>query len=311
MQLIGHQKQWQFLKKTADSGKLPHAYLFQGEEQLGKKTLAIEFAKYLNCENRKSAPCQICRPCQDIQKRQYPDFILIEPKAKEIQIVQIRELSWKLSLRSYWASFKIAIIDSAHLMNQEAQNCFLKTLEEPKGNTLLMLVSEFPEMLFTTILSRVQKIRFYPVSAKEIEKHLKDKNIPLEKAQEITHYSYGRPGRAISFLSDSQKLENYKQKIKEIVKIGNSDFHLRFQYAKDLSGDAENVKEILDIWLRFFRKILMDKVGPNKSSSTSHFNNYSTTRLKRIIELIQNTNHWLSNTNINTRLALEILMLEL
>ena len=111
--MIGHQKQRQLLKVLSESSRIPHGLLFSGQDQLGKKTLAIEFIKYLNCLSKKK-PCQTCRSCQDIDKNNHPDFILIEPDGKEIKISQIRDLIWKLSLYSYSAPFKTAIIDNAH-----------------------------------------------------------------------------------------------------------------------------------------------------------------------------------------------------
>ncbi|PIP23493.1 MAG: DNA polymerase III subunit delta' [Candidatus Nealsonbacteria bacterium CG_4_10_14_0_2_um_filter_38_17] len=349
MVIIGHQKQWQFLKKSADLGKLSHAYLFQGQEQLGKRTLALEFVKYLNCEKSEKRPCQTCRSCQDVQKGQYPDLVIIEPQGKEIQIAQIRELSWHLSLKPYSSSLKTVIIDNAHLMNQEAQSCFLKTLEEPKGNSLLVLITDYPEMLFSTILSRVQKIKFSSVSAEEIKSYLKEKGYLLKTAEEIVHFSFGRPGQAINFAVDPQRLESYKEKIKELLKISNSDFSLRFQYAKDLSENSAFVKDTLEIWLRFFRGMLINSISANPTIIKS-FNNYSVSKMelprprrdgvslrassfsgslpaqadtpddgalgysaakiKKIIENLQKINYWISNTNVNARLALEILMLE-
>ena len=99
--IVGHQKQWEFLKKAAELGKLSHAYLFYGEQQLGKKALAIEFIKFLNCQAEQK-PCQNCKNCRDIERRVYPDFILVEPNRsnKEIQIFQIKELIEKYKAKN-------------------------------------------------------------------------------------------------------------------------------------------------------------------------------------------------------------------
>ncbi len=295
--LIGHQKIWQFLKQSAELNKLSHAYLFSGQEKLGKKTLAIKFVNWLFKE--------------DIQKRQHPDFNLIEPIKKEIQISQIRDLNWRLSFRTLAAPLKAAIIDQAHSMNQEAQNCFLKTLEEPKGKTLLILISEYPEALFPTILSRVQKIKFYPVKKTEIEEYFKKKGIGEKESAEILKFSLGKPGKVVDFISDSEKLEAQKRAISDLIKILNSDLNLRFQYTKNLSSKepqreqiSNRVKEILNIWLLYFRNILIktENFQPQK---------YSFDKLKNILKLIQKTNFLISTTNVNPKLALEILMLEL
>jgi len=306
--IIGHQKQWEFLKKCAESGKLSHAYLFLGQEKLGKKTLALEFIKLLNCENPGLSPCQTCRSCQDIQKRQHPDLTMVEPEKKAIQISQIRDLSWKLSLRPYSASFKAAIIDQAHSMNQEAQSCFLKTLEEPKGKALLILITEYPEMLFPTILSRVQKIKFYPVKKTEVEEYLKSQAISEKESEQIGELCLGKPGLAVDFVKLPQKLEIQKQKIEELTFLTSSDLASRFQYAKEITRQSQNLKETLDIWLKHFRGILLSKIHGKEDENFRH---YPLNKLRNILKLVQSTNFLISTTNVNPRLALEILMLEL
>lgn len=248
--MINHQKQWQFLKKSAELGRLPHALLFYGQKGLGKKALAIEFSKFL------------------IGKTSPPDFILIEPQGKEIQIAQIRSLMQGLSFKPYLADFKIAVLNKAHLMTQESQNCFLKFLEEPTDKTYLILITEYPAMLLPTILSRVQKLRFFP-----------------EKDFEI---------------------EDNKDLISDLVKMSESDLASRFQYAKNIS--TEDLRGTLDIWLRYFRKIFINRLTGQR---TEDFNQYSLTKLKDIIRQIQSTNYLISTTNLNPRLALEILLIEL
>jgi len=297
--LIGHQKQWQFLKKSAKSGKISHAYLFSGPEHLGKKKIALEFVKLIN---EWQGPAEGGR----VVGGWSPDLILIAPQqGGEIQISQIKELIQKLSLKSYSAPFKCAILDKAHLMNQEAQNCFLKTLEEPKGKTLLVLITESPEMLFPTIRSRCEIIKFFPVKAAEIENYLENQGISRKESAQIIKLSMGRPGLAIDFISDPQKLENQKRIIKELIEISKSDLSFRFQYVRDLSKNP-NLKEILEVWLFYFRSILLGSLTPKFKSP-----GYTPPRLKNILKKIQSTIFLISNTNINSRLALEILMLEL
>ena len=292
--IIGHQKQWQFLRKSLELGKRAHAYLFSGETQLGKKKFALEFAKLINGENFDFG---------------HPDLILIEPyEGREIQIIQIRELIQKLSLKPYSAFLKVAMIDQAHLMNSEAQNCFLKTLEEPKGNTILILITEAPETLFPTIRSRCEIIKFYPVKISEIENYLESQGISKEKSKAIAKLSLGRPGLAIDFLTNPQKLENQKKVIEELIKIssGKTSLSLRFQYAKDLVMNPE-LSEILNIWLSYFRTLLLEQFLPPEVKKPE----YPFSKLKNIIKQIQNTIFLISTKNINPRLALEILMLEL
>ncbi|MEK7482318.1 MAG: DNA polymerase III subunit delta', partial [Patescibacteria group bacterium] len=231
--LIGHHKQRQYIRTLAQSGKLPHALLFAGERGLGKKTAALEFAMALNCQNTTAGqkPCFVCRACSDIQKNQYPDLAIVEPEKKEIQISQTRDLIWRLSLRPYNSVLKIAVIDDAHLMNSEAQNCLLKTLEEPSGQALLILISDQPSTLLSTILSRVEKINFYPVAKKEIETVLVSQGASADLARELGELSMGRPGEAIDFFREPEKLKTYRQRLSEVSRLIGDDFTERFQYA--------------------------------------------------------------------------------
>ena len=138
-------KQWQYLKRMAELGKVPHALLFYGNDYTKAKSTALDFVKLLNPE---------------IKREIHPDLIIVEPQGKEISIAQIRDLHSKLNFRAYSAPFKSVIINKAHLLNQEAQSAFLKLLEEPKGQTLFILITQYPEMLLPTILSRVERLRF-------------------------------------------------------------------------------------------------------------------------------------------------------
>jgi DNA polymerase III subunit delta' len=321
--IIGHQKQREYLKSIAKSGKVPHALIFSGQEKLGKKTIALEFISLLFN--------------QDCAK--HPDLIFIEPTESEIQIAQIRELNWKIALKSYSAPFKAAILDQSHLMNIEAQNCFLKTLEEPKGKSVLILIAEYPERLLPTILSRCQIIKFYPVEKKEIENYLKGQGIKEEESKIITQISQGKPGMVMDFLADPQKKEERQKLIGDLIKLINSHLSFRFQYAKTLSEEA-NLGDILNIWLVFFREMLISKLNGNDkfpkysfqkinypvhegtgypfgqvcfgdSISANITAGYSVAKIKNILNKIQNIIYLISTTNVNSKLALEMIMLEL
>jgi len=329
--IIGHKKQWEFLKKSFEYNKIPHAILFCGQERLGKKKLAIEFAKFINCSSKFSnRPCQICRNCQDIEKGIHPDFILVEPDNQitrknidnsgyysgSIKIETIRELILKLSLRCYLSSYKVAIIDNAHLMTNEAQNSFLKLLEEPKGNVIIILVTGYPEFLLPTILSRLQKIRFFPVKREEIEEYIVSKGGSLKDAKYISLISFNKPGLAVEYFLNPKTIEKRKNIIADLEKIVNSDFASRFQYVKDLLEKENffNTSEILNIWLNYFRFIMLSKLSILQFKTRLVNNNvikYPLSKIVRIISTIQSIDFLLSITNVNPKLAFEILMMEL
>jgi DNA polymerase III delta prime subunit len=245
-----YQKQWQFLQKMAELGKTPHALLFYGFDASGLKELALRFVALLNRQN--------------VGKGIQPDLFLIGPgDEREIKIGQIRELRTKLSLKSYSAPFKSVIIEGAHFLNQEAQSAFLKMLEEPKGKTIFILITEYPEMLLPTILSRVERLRFYS---------------PLKSYQ--------------------------KEEIEELLKLHRADLAQRFSYVKKLAETPQALSETLGTWLKYFRELLI-------ASAHGQAQGYSLFRLRKIIKTLQTTDFLISTTNVNPRLALEILMLEL
>lgn len=276
--IIGHQKQRQYLRRLAELDKIPHALLFSGPEKVGKKTIALEFAKSLVGESR----------------GQHPDLILVSPEdgGEEIKIAQIRDLIWKLSLKPYSAPVKIAVIDGVDKMTGDAQNCFLKTLEEPKERTFLILITEHQEGLLATILSRCQIIKFYPVSGKEIGDYLKEKGLNQPAIGEIMDSATGLPGRAIEIFLEPQKLAEIKKTAGELQEIMEKDLAYRFQQAKILA-EKDNLREILKIWQNCLRKSLF----MNKNFA--------------ILKQLQNVNYLIQNTNVNRKLALEILMLEI
>lgn len=284
--LIGHQKQMEFLRNSLKAGKNSHAYLFSGPAKIGKKTLALFWLSEI------------------FKKDNHPDVILVNPQGDEIKISQIRDLIWKLSLKPHSSDFKAALIDDAHLMNTEAQNAFLKTLEEPKGNVFLFLITDQPESLLPTIISRVQIVKFYPLNSEKIKDFLKNKGVAERLTEEISQISLGRPGVAIDFISDPLKIDLFRKSLEEIKKISESDLYFRFQYAKSVSEDAQYLKNNLDIWLGYFRSILLTETKKEKNQKT-----YSSLKLKNIIDNIQKTKMLISNTNVNPKLALEALML--
>lgn len=281
--IIGHQKQQNFLKRIVSSGNIPHALLFTGPEELGKKTIALELISSIFKDNLLN----------------HPDFRLIEPETEQIKIAQIRELNWKLSLKPIKAPLFGAVIDKAHSMTLEAQNCFLKTLEEPKTKSLLILITEHLNRLLPTIISRCENLKFYPVKNEEINLYLEQRKVSKENIKEIIEFSLGRPGRAVDFLKNPEKLEERKKKIEKLKKISNSPFSFRFKYIKELSKE-EDLRETLDIWLSYYRRNLIFTR-----------NNENLLKIKSILDAIQETIFLISTTNVNSRLALEILIMKL
>ena len=197
-----------YFKKAIERGKLAHGYLFWGPEQKEMKEAAFWLTEYL-----KTNPFDIL-------------YITVEEKKEEISITQIREARKHLSLSAYNSTYKFAIIDKAELMNLHAANALLKTLEEPRGNTILILITQKPELLPKTILSRLQEIRFRPVSLNQIYK---------------------------IFLN--------KDYINLLQKPLNDIFKTIEQITKE---EETEIFPLLDCWLFFFRDSLINRPATNQ-----------------------------------------------
>jgi len=315
--LIGHQKQWNYLRGSVESGKVAHAYLFYGPARIGKKTIALEFAKLLNCYNSNTNACGRCVSCQEISKNISSNLLLLEPVGNEkgsarsaIHIGQIRELKSRLSLTSGDSSYKIAVIDEAAALTADAQGALLKLLEEPKGKTVIVLVAKHLDEVLPTIVSRCQPVRFGLLNGKEIEKHLKEK-FSLEEAQEISQLCFGRPGIALEYLEDAKKIESQKRKIKEIIGLTKAPLKTRFRYAEKLAQQRDELDQALGLWLNYFRELLLGKISSKAESIFLEADDYSVKKLKNILKLIEKIRFIVASTNVNPRLALEVLLMKI
>ncbi len=302
--IIGHQKEWEFLKKSAEKRSLSHAYLFYGPQSVGKRKVAMEFAKYLNCKDHiKNNPCQKCIVCYQIEGKFYPDLSLVEKKLDEqaIGIEQIKDLKAKLSLSCALEGHKTAIIDQAHLMTHDAQNALLKQLEEPKGKTIIILIAEHPHRLLGTVLSRCQKIRFSPVPSYLIKEYF-----PKNEALKENHlYALGRPGIVFGALANPQTDAKRKKLEQDMIQLKQASFHERFSYAKKIIKNGGEISEIFGIWILYLRNLMQNYLEKKKN------NIWNLKELRKIISLAQEMQHLIDTSNVNKQLALELFLMEI
>jgi len=325
--IIGHQQILDFLEKSIENKRLAHTYLFTGSAHLGKRTVALEFIRMLN------GP--------EMDQAVHPDVLIVEPeriakkgitKELEIGIGQARQIQHQMSLFPYQASYKIALIDQAEKMTAEASNCLLKTLEEPSGRAVLILITANPNLLLPTIVSRCQSVRFLPVGEREIEEGisnlrtvLSDKSLlhgrhspqgqPLNHSKKIVRLANGRPGLAIQYLEEPTLLQTQDKIIGQLEGLIGADLNSAYQYVEQIAKDVPRARQILKNWLFWFRDLLLLKTDcPDLiiyPQAKQYRDCYSLSKLKDIIQAIRKTDYLLSNPGINHRLALEVLILEM
>jgi DNA polymerase-3 subunit delta' len=202
-------------------GRLAHAYLFAGPAGIGKKLFAFELAKTLLCESPKKpfVACDKCPSCLQVSAGTHPDVIFASrPEDKvDFPIDTMREVMEKLALKPARGGYKVAIIDDADDFNSESANCFLKTLEEPPPNSLLILIAADAERQLPTVLSRCQVVRFAPVPIPDVAAFLQEHEIDAIKAERLARIGGGSPGQALE-LSDSDLWNFRKDFINELAK---------------------------------------------------------------------------------------------
>ena len=169
--IVGNQKVKEYLKTSIETKNISHSYMFVGKSGIGKKLFAKEFAKKIMCLNFEKTDeegCK-CESCIKFETNSNPDYIEIFPDGKTLKIDQIRKMQEKIAEKPIISNRKVYVIDDADLMNEESQNCLLKTLEEPPEYAVIILVVSNESKILSTIKSRCILVKFNPLSSDEIK----------------------------------------------------------------------------------------------------------------------------------------------
>lgn len=325
----GQEKVINFLLATVEKGKLGGAYLFIGPQGVGKTTVARNLAKILNCESMLrdeiggSDSCDRCPACRKIDNFNHPDVRWITPHSpsRNILIEDIRNIQEDISLKPYESKKKIYIILEADSMTEEAANCLLKTLEEPTGDSLLILTASISDRLLPTILSRCQKVNFSLMRKAEIEKILiADFGVEANNAHFLAGLSEGKLGKAVGLkerdiVKEKNKVIDQFTAYSSIPKDGESSMDAEAFEAKN----KEEIEEALEIAVSWYRDILALKCGVDtsmlinvdrKEELMMRANAYSYKDLEKIVETINATYNYLRQ-NVNAKLAVDVMIMKL
>ncbi len=263
--IIGHKFQKEFIKSSIKSGQIANSYLFFGPEGVGKKLLALEYAKILNCLNfdrddfRDDSEHCTCSSCNKIDKGMHPDIAIISSEGlKEIKIDQIREqIEDLIYLKPYEGKCKVSIVDDADLMNINAQNAFLKTLEEPPVNSVIILVTSKPQYLLPTIKSRCQKLEFFSLSD-EVIKQKMDADLQFDEQHKDLAIALSQGSLSKMRLLDPEFMLLRKEVINQfaVLRMNNANDICSFveRFSRDKTAEAnkklELIFEMLFLWLK-------------------------------------------------------------
>ena len=320
-EITGHKNQISGLKQAVISGRVAHAYLFSGPPGIGKKTTALALSASLLCNQIQSGDaCGVCVSCRQVMHKNHPDFYEIIPDGASIKIEQIKNLQQKARYKSYQNKYQIFIIDPAHAMTREAANCFLRILEEPPEQTIFILISDQPDLLLPTVISRCQPMAFKELSLEEVSSLLvKLTDITSEKASLAAQLAQGSLGKAISSTNDDTQLKLRDLVISLAESIRRSAISRLLQEVDDLIQKKINVREMLEMLLLWYRDLLIWKSSHNEQLVfnrdkleiiAAEAQHYTFETLVKAVEMSEKTKYNLTR-NANRRAALDVLLLSL
>ncbi len=321
--LIGHEWAVQLLRGHIIQNSLRHAYLITGPSGIGKINLAVRFIQAINCPDPvdPGIPCQICQTCQRITRMEHPDLfpVKVEEDSNQIKIDQIRELIHLFSLTPYIASRKIGLLINFEQANSHAQNSLLKTLEEPPGNSIMILTATTANSLLATITSRCEEIKLNTVPISITRKGLEQiHGIPADQANFLAHISGGKPEIALHYNQDPASLELRDTLLNEHRQILLGNSVERFTYASKYGKDPQMIKIIIDTWSSLWHDIMLlsgKSQAPIQNIDRSNeidqiVNKVDLGTAKNTLNFFRRTHSLLLN-NANLKLTFEDLLLRL
>lgn len=249
--IIGNTNIKTVLEKSIKQNKLSHSYLFVGTQGIGKKMIATEFAKMILCLDDNKY-CNHCKSCIEFDTNNNPDFVLISPDGNNIKIEQIRDIQKRIQEKPIISEKKVYIIDNADLMTTEAQNCLLKTLEEPPEFAVIILIGSNSNTFLPTIKSRCTIMNFNKISDEEMTKYLREKCDVKNIDQNMLYMYQGSIGKALELKEKQEEYKNIENIINNIDRYDLIDF---INNAEILYKSKEEINDILD----YINVILLNK----------------------------------------------------
>jgi DNA polymerase-3 subunit delta' len=323
--VYGHEWAAEMLKEHITRSDVRHAYLFTGPPGVGRRTLAIRFAQALNCTEppEPGQPCGHCRTCQQIERMQQADLSIVqaEQEGGSLKVEQTRELQRTLSLSPYESRHRIALLLRFHEATVNAQNAFLKTLEEPAPKVVLLLTADSSESLLPTIVSRCEVLRLRPMQLDRLAGILQDRqNLSPADARRLAHLSGGRMGYALRMSSNPGMLKQENDRIEDLLTLLSAAYRDRIAYVERYRYGDSRVKayETLRVWLLFWRDMFLKASGSQvpavyldwQDQIQSMAGKVSTTTIRACISDLEDALVRLDTTNVNVRLLMEVILLD-
>ena len=258
--IAGHENIKKILSNNINTKNILHSYLFIGEEGIGKKMLAKEFAKAILCTSENNRPCNICKSCVEFNTNNNANFNLINEDGSTIKIDEIRSMQVKMAEKPINSNYKVYLINDAQLMTQEAQNCLLKTLEEPPEYIVIILITSNENKVLNTIKSRCMKLYFNNLDKNSVKKVLTEQ---FEMKDINDSFLDAAGGSIKKALLIKEKSSEYEQITKLFDIIDKENLVNFINSASIIYENKDDIYNILD-----YINILLDiKIRSNSNNS--------------------------------------------
>lgn len=258
-EIIGQREVMESLKRSLSENRIGHAYIFSGPAGMGKKTIAHIFAAFLLCENPGLTDvCGKCKACLLFENDTNPDFHRINTDETSIGVDLIREIQGDATLKPMYSRRKVYIIENAEKMTGQAQNCLLKTFEEPQRYVVVILLTANYEILYETVRSRALHYHFRKYSREEVYRALGNSAGEDEGAIKLyADYSDGNIGIALKLAhsSDFQVLRDSVTALLPGVEKGSANDV--FEFTGLFEKNRGRTGLLLDIIKLYYRDVLV------------------------------------------------------
>jgi DNA polymerase-3 subunit delta' len=336
----GHDAAVELLTNSLAQARVSHAYLITGPERIGKGTLARELGMALNCTtwqgepqaslfgdsepqpDAKPGPCYQCPSCLKALAGSHPDMFVVEEWTTERGAMtdQVRAIQYGAGLLPFEGRRKVYLLLNAEGLTAAAQNTLLKTLEEPAPTVCLILTATTARALLPTVVSRCQQLQLRPPSVPAIAAALTElREVPHDQAASLAALAAGRIGWALEAAADPELLDRRLAALAALADALRGGTVRRFRVAEALAGTAPKaLDDVLELWLSWLRDLLL--AGEGLSERVVNRDQLDTLRtlagelpgreVQRAIRAVQVAREHVAGA-INTRMALEVLMLRL